>query len=47
MSRRHVVTAAHCLLDEEQGEPEMVSLGDSDVSNDFDCIDLERECSRD
>ena len=47
MSRRHVVTAAHCLVDEELGEPELVSLGDSDVSSDFDCIDITRDCGQD
>ena len=37
VSRRHVVTAAHCV--ERNSEPRSVILGDSDTTTDYDCLD--------
>ena len=45
ISRRHVVTAAHCIQDDFK--PIVVALGDSDVTTDYDCFDAKngRGCS--
>jgi len=42
VSSRHVITAAHCVV---LGQvPDMVALGDSDISTEFDCLDGENGC---
>eukprot|EP00092_Neocalanus_flemingeri_P038665 GFUD01042096.1.p1 GENE.GFUD01042096.1~~GFUD01042096.1.p1 ORF type:complete len:272 (+),score=58.41 GFUD01042096.1:549-1364(+) len=38
ISRRHVVTAGHCIT--EDMKPVAVALGDSDVTTDYDCLDV-------
>jgi secreted trypsin-like serine protease len=38
ISRRHVVTAGHCIT--EDVKPIAVALGDSDVTTDYDCLDV-------
>eukprot|EP00092_Neocalanus_flemingeri_P007897 GFUD01008523.1.p1 GENE.GFUD01008523.1~~GFUD01008523.1.p1 ORF type:complete len:424 (-),score=71.80 GFUD01008523.1:63-1334(-) len=45
ISRRHVVTAAHCIT--EDIKPVAVAFGDSDVTTDYDCLDVKsgRGCS--
>ena len=43
ISRRHVVTAGHCIT--EDVAPVSVVLGDSDVTTDYDCFDVEHGCT--
>ena len=43
-SSRHVLTAAHCVVNEELGEPLAVVLEDLEVTTDYDCIFTEEEC---
>ena len=43
ISRRHVVTAGHCM--NKYVQPIAVVLGDSDITTDYDCLDLDRGCS--
>eukprot|EP00092_Neocalanus_flemingeri_P002626 GFUD01002813.1.p1 GENE.GFUD01002813.1~~GFUD01002813.1.p1 ORF type:complete len:394 (+),score=79.73 GFUD01002813.1:712-1893(+) len=42
VSSRHVITAGHCV--ETGNVPDKVALGDSDISTDFDCLDVESGC---
>ena len=45
VSARHVVTAAHCVEDVNLGEPQYVSLGELDVTTEYDCYSNdEDEC---
>ena len=43
VSSRHVITAGHCV--ETGNIPDKVVLGDSDISTDFDCLDVESGCN--
>ena len=47
VSSRHVVTAAHCVEDQELGEPTDVVLGELDITTEYDCLSTEDECSAD
>jgi len=42
VSSRHVITAAHCVKRNQQ--PHMVVLGESDITTEFDCLDVEAGC---
>jgi len=43
ITSRHVVTAAHCI--EDTIKPVAVALGDSDVTTDYDCFDVNTGCA--
>jgi secreted trypsin-like serine protease len=43
VSRRHIITAAHC-IETEAGKPVAVVLGDVDISTEFDCVDTSDRC---
>jgi len=44
VSARHIVTAAHCVVDTEEGEPVAVDLGELDVRSEYDCHQTADEC---
>ena len=44
VTRRHVVTAAHCIRTEGLGEPVEVVLGEVDLANEYDCLVTEDNC---
>jgi len=44
VTRRHVVTAAHCARTDGLGEPVRVVLGELDLTNEYDCLVTEDEC---
>ena len=46
VSRRHVVTAAHCVLG-QYGQPTEVVLGELDITREYDCVKTEDGCSAD
>ena len=41
MSARHVVTAGHCVT---PTSPSAVTVGDSDITTDYDCLDTTGGC---
>merc|ERR1712156_103691 len=43
VSARHVVTAAHCVEDVNLGEPQFVSLGELNVTTEYDCYSSDEE----
>ena len=44
ITRRHVVTAAHCAETSGLGEPVEVVLGELDLRNEYDCLITEDDC---
>ena len=47
VSSRHVVTAAHCVLEEEYGQPVAVVLGELDITTEYDCLHTQDDCGAD
>ena len=47
VSAKHVVTAAHCVNNEKFGKPTAVTLGELDVTTEYDCFDPLDECGGD
>jgi len=44
VSRRHIITAAHCIEEPKIGKPVAVVLGDVDISTEYDCIATDDLC---
>ena len=44
VSRRHVITAAHCVEMRNLGEPVAVVLGEVDITTEYDCMDTSERC---
>ena len=44
VSRRHVITAAHCVEMRNMGEPVAVVLGEVDITTEYDCMDTSERC---
>ena len=44
VSRRHIITAAHCIEVERIGKPVAVVLGDVDITTEYDCIVTDDLC---
>jgi len=44
VTRRHLVTAAHCITDKRMGEPVAVVLGEVDITTQYDCLVTADQC---
>ena len=44
VSRRHIITAAHCVEIARLGRPVAVVLGDVDITTEYDCMDTNEQC---
>ena len=44
VSKRHVITAAHCVEIQKMGKPVAVVLGEVDITTEYDCVDTSDRC---
>jgi len=44
VSRRHIITAAHCVEIPKIGKPVAVVLGELDITTEYDCMDTSERC---
>jgi len=46
VSRRHIITAAHCVEIPKMGKPVAVVLGEVDITTEYDCLETIDQCGR-
>jgi len=46
VSKRHIITAAHCVEIPKMGEPVAVVLGEVDITTEYDCLETIDQCGR-
>lgn len=44
VSRKHIITAAHCIMTPKTGKPIAVVLGEVDITTEYDCMDTGDKC---